>query len=113
MARIISDRLLKRGVDPLPNGPTVFSQQEALKTQVIDPQDDLHEAVERSVAGLSPEERAEKLMEMFGGAAEAEPAPEADPMQPGIDALEEWMKQKRAEINARKAGAKNQSKPTR
>lgn len=44
------------------------------QTQVIDTQDDLHDAVERSVAGLTPEQRAKRLIEMFGKPAQSAPA---------------------------------------
>ena len=85
--------------------------------RVIDPSDDLHEAVDRLVEGLSPQERAAKLSEMFGRPLEDhEQALDADPMQPGIDAHETAMAARRKTVDtqkAAKAGTSNPCKPSR
>ena len=59
MAKIISDRLLKPGIDPLPIGPTVFSRP-------------------------VPSEPGGNLQSDMGEVSSVSP----DPMQPAIDASE-------------------------
>lgn len=50
---------------------------------MIDPADDLHAAIERAVAGLSPQERAERLIKMFGGPDANQPNSAAQPTPQG------------------------------
>ena len=66
MAKIISDRLLKPGIDPLPSGPTVFSRR-------------------------VPSEPGGNLQRDIGDRSSPAEGPDAenpDPMQPASDAYE-------------------------
>ena len=49
--------------------------------QVIDPNDPLHDSVEATLAGLSPAERAKRLVEMFSKDYKPSPEPQ-EPSSP-------------------------------
>ena len=66
MGKIISDRLLKPGIDPLPIGPTVFSRRVS---------SELGGNLQRDIGDRS-------------SPAEVSDSANPDPMQPAIDAYE-------------------------
>lgn len=66
MGKIISDRLLKRGIDPPPIGPTVFSRR----------------------VPSEPSGNSQRNMGDRSSPAEAPDSANPDPMQPAIDTYE-------------------------
>lgn len=61
-----------------------------MSKRIIDPNDPLHDSVEKTLAGLSPKERAARLNEMFDKPSEAVVKPESS--QPSAESDSERAK---------------------
>ena len=74
MGKTMSVRLLKRGIDPLPSGPTVFWRRRSEASS---------EASSKSIGAPSNPDGSPPRADL--------PPPPDDPMRPGIDLMEQQL----------------------